>query len=880
MRYYQLLLKVVKVKQVNMMKQVVIRIALVLAFILLLAGFATSSTFASGDSWLSGWANRVKITVDHTKITAPLSNFPVLVHLSTSSGINSADISLVFDVLGVDANRKKIAVTASDGLTQLYVEVAEWDSANKQAYLWVKVPSISNTVDTDLYLYYDNAHIDNTTMVGDTGSTPATNVWDSNFKLVQHLEESGNGTQGEFKDSSINQHNATGGGGAATKTPVQTASKDGDGQRFDGNDDFIEVGDSNDFSIPTTGALTVSVWIRPDVLDFAKASGVTGDVYVNLLGKSQTGGPNTEEWELRIRNYTSTYPNRIAFYIFDAQGKQGMGSYFQDTAGVGEWIHIVGTSTLYVSQIFKNGVLRYHMRHQTTGTKATATCTINGGGVDSVTITEQGTLYGNTPKVNFFGGGGSGATATATLTGEAVTDITITNAGSGYTSAPTVAIGITPTNTTANLRFGHVEDETDPGYFQGAMDEVRVSNVVRSGAWIQASYASENDNLLNFELLSNHPPVLNAIGNKSVNEGATLSFIISAFDSHGNTLTYSASNLPTGASFNTSTHAFSWTPNFSQSGTYSNVHFEVSDGSLTDSENITITVSNVNRPPVLNAIGNKTVNEGVLLTFTISASDPDGDSLTCSASNLPQGASFSSSTRTFSWTPGFSQAGTYANIHFAVSDGTLTDSEDITIPVTDFSLSANPSTISFTSSGSGTFSVSITPSGAFADNVTLTASASAPANVTVTPTSATVGPPYAATAFTVTSSTPGTYTVTIAGTSGSLRHQTSVTVTVKAPALSVKVSTDKASYTVGQTVTITVTVASAGSPIGGATVAFSIRNQSGSTVKSGSGTTTSAGTVQFTWNTKGAKRGSHTLRASASKTGYTSGSGSTTFTLR
>jgi predicted glutamine amidotransferase len=200
-------------------------------------------------------------------------------------------------------------------------------------------------------------------------------------------------------------------------------------------------------------------------------------------------------------------------------------------------------------------------------------------------------------------------------------------------------------------------------------------------------------------------------------------------------------------------------------------------------------------------------------------------------------------------------------------------------PPPDFSLSANQSTISFTSGGSGTFNVSIVPSGGLAGNVALTASASA--NVTVIPASVTVvGPPYAATAFTVTSSTPGTYTVTVTGTSGSLRHQTSVTLTVKGPALSVRVSTDKGSYTVGQTVTITVTVTSAGLPIGGAAVVFSIKGRFGSTARSGSGTTTPTGTLQFTWNTKGASRGSYTVQVSASKTGYTSGSGSSTFTLR
>ena len=86
---------------------------------------------------------------------------------------------------------------------------------------------------------------------------------------------------------------------------------------------------------------------------------------------------------------------------------------------------------------------------------------------------------------------------------------------------------------------------------------------------------------------------------------------------------------------------------------------------------------------MLAAIGNKTVNEGQSLTFTISATDPDGDNLTYSASNLPSGATFTPATRTFSWTPSYTQAGTYANVHFQVSDGSLTDSENITILVID-----------------------------------------------------------------------------------------------------------------------------------------------------------------------------------------------------
>jgi hypothetical protein len=188
-------------------------------------------------------------------------------------------------------------------------------------------------------------------------------------------------------------------------------------------------------------------------------------------------------------------------------------------------------------------------------------------------------------------------------------------------------------------------------------------------------------NVVNGQVSTDRPPVLTAIGGKTVNEGVLLNFTIIATDPDGDPLTYSASNLPIGASFNASTKTFSWTPTYSQAGSYSNVHFQVSDGSLTASEDITITVNNLNRLPVLTAIGGKAVNEAALLSFTISATDPDGDTLTYSASNLPTGASFNASTQTFSWTPTYSQAGSYPSIHFQVSDGTLTASEDITITV-------------------------------------------------------------------------------------------------------------------------------------------------------------------------------------------------------
>ena len=76
----------------------------------------------------------------------------------------------------------------------------------------------------------------------------------------------------------------------------------------------------------------------------------------------------------------------------------------------------------------------------------------------------------------------------------------------------------------------------------------------------------------------------------------------------------------------------------------------------------------------------KPVNEKEPLEFALSATDADGDQLVYSAFNLPEGASFDADTRTFSWTPRYDQAGVYT-VQFEVSDGELTDSEDVTIAV-------------------------------------------------------------------------------------------------------------------------------------------------------------------------------------------------------
>jgi hypothetical protein len=90
-------------------------------------------------------------------------------------------------------------------------------------------------------------------------------------------------------------------------------------------------------------------------------------------------------------------------------------------------------------------------------------------------------------------------------------------------------------------------------------------------------------------------PVLNSIGNKTVKAGASLAFQVTATDADADPLTFSASNLPSGAAFDQLTHTFSWVPTAAQTGVYSWIVFSVSDGSLTASETITIKVNSASK---------------------------------------------------------------------------------------------------------------------------------------------------------------------------------------------------------------------------------------------------------------------------------------------
>jgi len=235
-------------------------------------------------SWLGTWEKRIKVTVSNTNIdTANLTHFPLLLSLGTSVGTGSTDVSCVFDELTSDANRKKIAITKTDGTTQLYGEIEKWDDANEKAWIWVSKSDFVLDYDatTDVYLYYDSTQDDNTTYIGDTNDVVAESVWDSNFKAVYHMSDGADTSH--IYDSTSNDNDGTKKG---ANEPNQVDGLVGKAQDFDGNDDYIDLG--NTASMDWATQLTVEALIKTDV---------TNEVNM-IISKYNTVGSN-REWYIR-----------------------------------------------------------------------------------------------------------------------------------------------------------------------------------------------------------------------------------------------------------------------------------------------------------------------------------------------------------------------------------------------------------------------------------------------------------------------------------------------------------------------------------------------------------------------------------------------------
>jgi hypothetical protein len=269
------------------------------------AGDAHAGWYSSGGTW--GYRKQVTISKSMVANTSQ-TDFPVLISRGTDGDLAARALSTGNDIL----------FTSSDGTTKLKHEIESYTTATGALVAWVKIPSLSASADTVIYMYYGN---------GSSGDqSDKANVWDTNFKGVWHLP---NGTSLTANDSTSNGKN-----GSLTGNTTAVAGNIDGGAVFDG------IGDSIDTSLVSTAIndITMEFWANIRV-----ASNARGTVFFNhaygIVAGSSDGGDTTK------------------FFIL------GQAKYWLNT-GIGwtqnTWHHIVGTlSSGNVWKLYKDGELVY-----------------------------------------------------------------------------------------------------------------------------------------------------------------------------------------------------------------------------------------------------------------------------------------------------------------------------------------------------------------------------------------------------------------------------------------------------------------------------------------------------------------------------------------
>ena len=170
------------------------------------------------------------ITVDSTQVDANLTDFPLLIDIT--------DTDLDSDA---QPNGDDILFTADDGTTKLDHEIESYSAGDLIA--WVRVPSLSSSTDTVIYIYYGNATA--------TNQENPTGVWDSSYVMVQHLEE----TSGTHNDST-----SYGNDGSPQGSLNQNVDgKIGKADEFDGIDDSVSVSNSTSLQLNDH---SMELWVK------------------------------------------------------------------------------------------------------------------------------------------------------------------------------------------------------------------------------------------------------------------------------------------------------------------------------------------------------------------------------------------------------------------------------------------------------------------------------------------------------------------------------------------------------------------------------------------------------------------------------------------
>jgi hypothetical protein len=195
--------------------------------------------------------------------------------------------------------------------------------------------------------------------------------------------------------------------------------------------------------------------------------------------------------------------------------------------------------------------------------------------------------------------------------------------------------------------------------------------------WLIISSQSSAEVPYSFQVIpGNHPPLLDPIEDRTIDEEIAFEFAVTAFDpqSPNDVLTFTLDpGAPDGATIDPVTGIFRWTPSESQGPGNHSITVRVTDDGipmLTDARTFVIQVREVNRPPELGPLADLTIHAGAAVQLDIPVSDPDipGNQLFISLDEAPPGATLNAQQGRFTWISSFADAGASFPVVVRVAD--------------------------------------------------------------------------------------------------------------------------------------------------------------------------------------------------------------------
>ncbi|HET8689629.1 MAG TPA: putative Ig domain-containing protein, partial [Methanosarcina sp.] len=181
--------------------------------------------------------------------------------------------------------------------------------------------------------------------------------------------------------------------------------------------------------------------------------------------------------------------------------------------------------------------------------------------------------------------------------------------------------------------------------------------------WKAFFYDSSNGfhySYINFDVMQaeNQLPFVTSTPVLTAYVGLPYEYQIVAVDPDKEVLSYSATTIPAGAALDPNTGLIKWTPTNAQTGS-NRFDIRISDtrsGVVIHSFVVTVVAPDTNRAPILTSASTVNVVENQALSYVVTASDPDGDSVAIRLIQAPAGLSLDTQNRLI-WTPDSSAIG-------------------------------------------------------------------------------------------------------------------------------------------------------------------------------------------------------------------------------